>query len=262
MNTGKFNEVLKEILNNKNTKTTLIVFVGIIALYAVYNWRVNEATKLVQVPYASKELNSRNEITSDTVAYIEVPKSLLTKAKNVKTNGYEVVGKFVNYGYTIPKYSLFYDDALLTTSAKPESEFANIPSGYTVFSLDVDFDSTYGNSIYPGNYIDLYVKISDRSSSSDKIIFGRLIKGIKVMAVYDAEGNDVFESSSESRKPKYMWFAVPEDLYQLLMKATSDNVNADIMPIPRNSSYSAEERTPEIDSTYIQNYILAKSYNF
>jgi len=259
MNTGKFNDVLKEILGNKNTKTILVVFVGIIALYALYNWRVNEATKLVQVPYASKELNSRNEITSDAVSYIDVPKSLLSNAKNIKTNGYEVIGKYVNYGYTIPKYSFFYDDNILSTSSKPESEFSDIPNGYTVFSLEVDFDSTYGNSIYPGNYIDLYVKMTDKSTS-EKIIFGRLIKGIEVMAVYDSEGNDVFESSSEARKPKFMWFAVPEDLYQLLMKANS--IGATIMPIPRNSSYSAEERTPEIDSTYIQNYILAQSYNF
>lgn len=258
MNTKNIKEGITKILKNKNTATILIVFVGIIGLYVVYNWRVNQATQLVQIPYAKKELNSRNEITSDAVSYMSVPKSLLSNAKNIITSGYAVVGKYVNYGYTIPQYSLFYSESILSTSATPESEFSDLPEGYTVYSLEVDFDLTYGNSIYPGNYIDLFVKLND--NTTDKIIFGRLIKGIKVRAVYDSNGNDVFESTSEIRTPRYMFFAVPNDLYQLLK--TAEYINAKIMPIPRNASYSDEERTPEIDSTYIQNYILAKGYNF
>ena len=258
MDTKGIKENITKILKNKNTFTILIVFVGIIGLYIVYNWRVNEATQLVQVPYAKKELNSRNEIKTDSVSYMSVPKSLLSNAKNIITSGYAVIGKYVNYGYTIPQYSFFYTQSILSTSATPESEFANIPDGYTVFRLDVDFDSTYGNSIYPGNYIDLYVKLIQ--DNTDKIIFGRLIKGIEVMAVYDGNGDDVFESASETRTPRYMWFAVPNDLYQLLM--TAQYINAKIMPIPRNASYSEDARSPEIDSTYIQNYILAKGYNF
>ena len=258
MDTSKVKENITKILKNKNTFTILIVFAGIIALYAVYNWRINQATTLVQVPYAKKEINSRQEITSDSVSYMQVPKSVLNNASNIVSSGYGVIGKFVNYGCTIPQYSLFYQENILSESATPESEFKDLPDNYTVYQLEVDFDSTYGNSIYPGNYIDLYVKMTDRNS--DKIIFGRLIKGIKVMAVYDGEGLDVFESTSEARNPKYMWFAVPNDLYELLRKAIYSN--ATIMPIPRNASYSEEERTPEIDSEKLQNYILARKYNF
>ena len=258
MDTAKLKENITKVLKNKNTFTILIVFAGIIALYAVYNWRINQATTLVQVPYAKKAINSRQEITSDMVAYMQVPKSVLSNASNIVSSGFQIIGKYVNYGCTIPQYSLFYQETILTESATPESEFKDLPDDYTVYQLEVDFDSTYGNSIYPGNYIDLYIKTKE--SNTDKVIFGRLIKGIKVMAVYDGEGQDVFESTSEARQPKYMWFAVPNDLYELLKKATY--IGADIMPIPRNSSYSSEERTPEIDSTYIQNYILAKAVNF
>ena len=250
MDTSKLKENVTKILRNKNTFTILIVF--------AYNWRINQATTLVQIPYAKKEINSRQEITSDAVGYMQVPKSVINNTKNLKSSSAGVVNKFVNYGCTIPQYSLFYDSCILSESAKPESEFKDLAKDYTVYQLEVDFDSTYGNSIYPGNYIDLYVKTVDKSS--DKIIFGRLIKGIKVMAVYDGSGQDVFESTSEARTPKYMWFAVPNDLYELLRKAEFANVI--IMPIPRNASYSTEERTPEIDSTYIQNFILEKSVNF
>ena len=59
MDSAKIKENLTKILKNKNTLTILIVFAGIIGLYVVYNWRVNQATSLVQIPYAKKEINSK-----------------------------------------------------------------------------------------------------------------------------------------------------------------------------------------------------------
>ena len=39
----------------------------------------------------------------------------------------------------------------------PDAAFANIEDGYTIFSLEVDKESTYANSIRAGDYIDLYM---------------------------------------------------------------------------------------------------------
>ena len=47
MDTENIKQNITKILKNKNTFTILIVFVGIIALYMVYNWRINEATSLM-----------------------------------------------------------------------------------------------------------------------------------------------------------------------------------------------------------------------
>ena len=258
MGNSNLKENITKILKNKNTLTVLIVFAGIIGLYAVYNWKVKQATQLVPIPYAKSEMNSRNKIDTEKISTVSVPQSLVSNAKNLIKSARELDGKFVNYGYTIPANSFFYSQSILQESSKPESEFANIPNGYTVFQLDVDFNTTYGNSIYPGNYIDLYVAIKQKET--DKLLFGRLIKGIQVMAVYDADGNNVFESSSEVRRPKSLWFAVPNDLFKLLK--TAGYVEAKLIPIPRNASYSSEQRPPEIDSTFIQDYILAKGVNF
>lgn len=257
MDTGKLKETITNILRNKNTLTILLVFAGIIGLYVVYNWRVNDAISTIQIPYAKKEISSRTKIDEEMIGLTPVPKSLLSSANNLITNALQVRDKYVNNGYTIPQYSLFYQEDILTSTGSPESQFSSLPDNYTVFQLEVDFDGTYGNSIYPGNYIDLYVKLK---TDDDKILFGRLIKGIKVLSVVSSEGNNVFDSVSEIAKPKYMQFGVPNDLFDLLRKAQI--INATIMPIPRNASYSQEERNAEIDSVYIQNYILARAINF
>ena len=258
MGNSNLKENITKILKNKNTLTVLIVFAGIIGLYAVYNYKVKQATQLVPIPYAKKELNSRNKIEAESIATVSVPKSLVSNAKNLIKSSRDLEGKYVNYGYTIPANSFFYSQSILQESSKPESEFANIPDGFTVFQLDVDFDSTYGNSIYPGNYIDLYVAIKQKETN--QILFGRLIKGIQVMAVYDGSGNNVFESASEARKPSKLWFSVTNDYFKLLK--TAEYIGAKLIPIPRNASYSAEQRPPEIDSETIENYILAKGMNF
>ena len=139
----------------------------------------------------------------------------------------------------------------------PDSAFADIQDGYTVYSLSVNLHTTYGNSIYPDNYIDLYVKAID---PENKVIFGKLIESIKVLAVKDSEGRHVFESATESRMPSELLFAVPNDMYSLLMKAgyvTSGNIS--IIPVPRNASYSANPGDTQVSSDYIKEFILNQS---
>ena len=250
----KIKEELKKVLSNKNTLTIIIVIIGIIGLYAIYNYRVNQAVTTIRVPYAKKELTSRSQITADAIGYTELPKRI-AKSLGIITSSANITSNYVKYGETLPANSFFYKDYIVSFEEATTNEFSNIPDGYTAYNLAVDINSTYGNSIYTGNYVDLFVKAT---SSTNKVIFGRLIQGIKVLAVLDSSGNDVFESSTEERTPAQMWFAVPDELYTLLKK-TEYIGGISVMPIPRNASYSSTDRDATIDSQYIQNFILSKS---
>ena len=73
---GNVKEELKKIISNKNTLTILIVLAGIVVLYAIYNNRVNQAVTMIRVPYASKEITSRMQITNDMIGYTEIPKKI------------------------------------------------------------------------------------------------------------------------------------------------------------------------------------------
>lgn len=250
----KVKQEIKKVLSNKNTLTIIIVILGIIGLYAIYNYRVNQAVTTIRVPYAKKELTSRSQITADAIGYTELPKRI-AKSLGIVTSSANITSNYVKYGETIPANSFFYKDYIVSFEEATTNEFSNIPDGYTAYNLAVDINSTYGNSIYTGNYVDLFVKAT---SSTNKVIFGRLIQGIKVLAVLDSSGNDVFESSSDTRTPAQMWFAVPDELYTLLKK-TEYIGGINVMPIPRNASYSSTDRDATIDSQYIQNFILSKS---
>jgi hypothetical protein len=254
---GNILTTIKRFLSNKNTVTIIGVIAGILVLYIGYNYRVKQATTPVTVPYAKQEISSRTLITSDMIGYMEVSSSVVKSSSNLITNASDLIDHYVAYGTTIPANSMFYKSQVLTSDELPDSAFANIPDGYTIYSLSVNLHTTYGNSIYPGNYIDLYFKGVD---DTGKVMFGKFIESIEVLGVKDSSGNPVFETTVETRTPAELLFAVPDDMYLLLMKAgyiTGSSI--EIVPVPRNASYSANPGETFVSSDTIKDFILSKS---
>ena len=248
---------IKKFLGNKNTVTILCVISGILVLYIGYSWRVNNALSPTSIPYAKTTLTSRHVITTDDIGYMEVSSEVLSKSANMIRNSNQLIGKEVMYGTTIPQNSFFYNETVVSPETQPDSATADIPAGYTLFNLSVDLHTTYGNSIFPGNYIDLWFKGID---DQNKLIYTTLIRSIKVLDVRDSEGQSVFETSVEKRIPSDLLFAVPDDMYSLLRKAqylTSNSV--EIIPVPRNKDYTANPGETEVASDYVRDFILSKT---
>ncbi len=247
---------LKRFLGNKNTVTILGVILGVVVLYIGYNWRVGEELKLETIPCAKQNIEAATLITKDMLTTVKVSKDILKSSPNLIKNSNQLINKYVTPGTSIVKNGLFYTDQIVAKEDLPNSSFENIPDGYTIFSLKVDLQSTYGNSIYPGDYIDLYFKAVD---STNKIIFGEFIKSIEVLDVKDSQGRHVF-TLSETRTPSSLLFAVPTEYYLLLMKAgyiTSSQVS--IIPVPRNKTYTETPGATEISSEDIKAFIESKS---
>lgn len=254
---GNVGVALKRFLSNKNTVTIIGIILGVVVLYLGYDWRVKQAITPVKVPVAREEIPSRTLITEDMIEFVDLPKNLVNSTDNLLTNINLIVDRYARYGTTIPKNSLFYKEAIMTEEEQPDSAFANIPDDSTIYSLGVDLHRTYGNSIFPGNYIDLYFSGID---DSGQIIFGKFIESIEVLAVKDNQGNHVFSSTVENRIPSELLFAVRNDMYDLLMKAKYISGRAiDIIPVPRNAAYTAEPGDTSVSSEYIRDFILSKS---
>lgn len=246
---------VKRFLSNKNTVTILCVLAGILVLYIGYNWRVKSATEPIRIPYAKTALASRHKITRDDIGYMEVSGTVVSKMSNVIRNQNELIDKEVTYGNTIQQNAFFFKGDVEEASSNKgtSSLLSNISDGYTLVYLDVDLHSTFGNAIYPGNYIDLWFEGKDENG---RYIYGKFIQSIKVLDVTDSDGNSVFETGSESRTPAQLLFAVPDDLKSLLEKA---KLVGKLIPVPRNKSYSQNPGATEVASSYLENYIIAKS---
>lgn len=245
---------IKRFFKNKNTVTIIAVVLSLALIYFAYNARIKKATEPQSVPYALKKLEPRTKITADMVGTRKVPGSVITA--NVITNQNNIVGYYVSNKVEIPADSLFYKGTLLTWDELPSSLYEDIPDGNTIVYLPVNMDKTYGNSIFEGNYIDLYYSGNDIDG---KILVGKFIESIKVLAVTDSSFNNIFEKSGTLDTPAYLIFSVPEDMHLLLRKALY--LSGEIFPVPRNAEYSDNPKPTRISSSYIEKLILDQTIN-
>jgi len=248
---------LKQILSNKNTVTILGVILIVIVLYIFYNWRLNEAVSPIRIPYAIQTIGPRTEITSDMIGYLDITKSALKGdvLTNVNT---QILGMYTNVNYTIPFGSLFYANALVEKRQLPDAFLIDIEEGHIAYNFDVSMKSTYGNSMYPGNYVDIYFKGVD---DTGLVMVGKLVENVKILAVKDSAGHAVFENTTEERSPSQIIFSVTENIHLLLRKAEYIK-GVEIILVPTNASLDLDEgenAVITITSEAAKQYIESKS---
>ena len=247
---------LKSILSNRNTVTFIGIILIALVLYAFYKWNVNNLTSPVRIPYANQTINPRTKITSDMISYVDMPSAAIKG--NVVTNVNDIVNKYTNVNTLIPAGSLIYKSQIVRQEELPDSFLIDIEDGYVPYNFDVDIKSTYGNSIYPGNYVDVYFK----GIQDGKLMVGRLLENVKVLAVKDSGGRHVFEYSDSERTPSQIIFAVTPEIHLLLRKAEYIN-GVKIILVPNNTSLKLEDSEEEVAITVksetIKNYIEERS---
>ena len=254
---------LKGFLTNKNTVTIVLVVIGIFVLWFGYNYRINQKTNPTSVPYARVNIPQRTLITSDMVGTVDVPMAMIKG--NVITDTKQIINKYTNADTAIPEGSLFYTRAVVEKSDLRDSIIYDYPAdqGYTLVNLSVTTDTTYGNKMYPGNYIDIYIKAVNKidennmtSETKDKIMVGKLIKNVKILATLDSNGDDVFEDLDNVKTPSQLIFAVPEEYHILLRKSMYlRTYEVTIIPVPTNESLKEEPGEVSISNEKLKNFI-------
>ena len=248
-----------KIFKNKQVVTIISLILCFGILVFAYKYRVDKAINAVSVPIATRTLHARELIDENCFETRKVAQSMLTK--NVITNTRDLVGdekspaKYVNYNTFIPEGSMFYKSAVTTWDKMPDSIWADIKEGNTVIYLPVNNNTTYGNSIYPGDKIDLYYQYT---GSGSKKFIGPLINGITVLAVKDSDGEHIFKKTADQRNAALLVFSVDDAKFLFLKRAMSISGGL-IVPVPRNAEYSAKEGEETMGSDYIANFIKLNS---
>ena len=246
---------LNKILKSKNTVTILGVVICFVILYVGYSIRINQKTASVEVYYANQTIQPKTLITADMVSKTQVPASFI-KGDYYK-NYEDIVGKYSNYNTMIANGSIFYTDLLIEESSLPDSALLKVEDGDKLVSYRVDTETTYGNSLMPGNLVDIYVKLLNNEG---KVVYGKLMEQVEILAVKDDEGRNVFESTEEVLVPAFLYFGLPENKYLLFsalgyIKEEFSDPSIEIVFVPNTMKY--EDKTAvQVTSTYLYNYIL------
>ncbi len=243
---------LQKFFKNKNTVTIIGVVAIILILFFGYRYQIKkQVSPVTGIPVAAQTIQPRTKITADMLEYIDVAPIVLQKGE-VITNKNLIIGKYSNYNTIIPKGSMFYNATVINEEELPDSAFIEVADGEVPYNFPVTMDSTYGNSIYPGNYIDIYMKAEGKDG---KLMVGKLLENVKVLAVKDSAGRHVFENSEESRTPAYLIFGVKPEINILLRKASyMGNYSVVLFPVPHGATVD-EDGTTTVTSETLKNFI-------
>lgn len=237
-------------------KTVVTIIAGIICVAILafsYTNRVNKKIRAIEVPVAAVDIPAREQITKDKIKRVKVASDAITR--NVYTREEDIENKYVNFNTKIPKGSLFYTNAVVDWSVMPDAAWSDISDNNTVVSLPVNNRTTYGNSIYPGDRIDIYYKTSDNGL----LVIGKLIEGIRVLAVKDSQGYHINQKSASQKDAVALIFSVPEEQHLLIRKAIYLDGATSLIPVPRNITYSSQEGETTISSDYLVGLINNRS---
>lgn len=249
---GGLINTFKKFFTNKTTVTIVGIVAGLGVLVGFYLYRVNQSVSPTRIPVAKRTLTATSEITKDDIEYVKVSSSFLNKAEII-TNVNDLINHYVSTGTSIAKGGMFYQTQVVEKKEIPNSIFEEIPDGYTIYQLKVDNDSTYANSIFPDDIIDLWLK----TESNGFLVYGRFISNIKVLAVRDANGQNVFDVAS-GRTPAWLLFAVKTNMYRYLKMAEYIS-GMTITPVPYNNYYTSSVGSTEYSSEDLIKMIEAES---
>lgn len=270
---NSFGDSLKRFLSNKNTVTILGVLVAIAVLYFGYNWRINQQVEQVTVLVAKQNIQPRTKITKDMVETVSIARVMYNKMMGNYSGGVSVLrntneltsftdGAYSNVNSLIPAGTpLIRNVNIVNRSKIPSSVLLKIDKGQVPYAFSINFKDTYGNAIMDGMFVNIYMKAID---DTGKTMIGKLLQDVKVLAVLDSSGRDVFENTDENRTPATLIFSVDEDLHLLLRKANYlSRYSVELIPVPVTESVSDEDYkgSVEITSSYLREFIESRTIN-
>lgn len=251
---NNFLNSLKRFFKNKNTVTILGVIVVLVLLYWGYSSQIKTAVNPVTIPVAAETIPARTQITASMITNVQI--SSIAVTDNVYRSANAVVGKYTNVNTIVPQGSMFFKEAVVDNGNFKDSIFDDLKENEIPYLFSVNMQTTYGNSIYPAKDIDIYMKALDENG---KVIVGKLIEDVTVLAVRDTNGRDVFEDTTETRVPAYLVFALSDEIHILMRKAeyiTSNSI--ELFPVPHGGSYTAVGET-KVSTEYLKDFINSKS---
>lgn len=253
---NNFMITLKRFFRNKNTVTIIGVIAIILVLFFGYRIQIKRMVNPVtNIPVASQTIQPRTKITSDMLEYVDIAPVVLQS--NVIRSSVNIIGKYSNYNTVIPKGSLFYSGVVVSEKDLPDAAFVEVAAGEVPYYMAVTLADTFGNSIYPGNYIDIYMKAINENG---QLMVGKLVENVKVLAVKDSAGRNVFENSEETRVPSSLIFGIKPEINILLLKAKYMNqFSAQIFPVPHGANYPVQDGTTEVSSQTLRDFINANT---
>lgn len=186
----------------------IVVLIGVLIVINYFSYQNSKETRnLVAVPYAKKTINSLEKIENDMLGLIEIDSSLIDDRIYMEKE--EIINNYVKFNSSIPQGSFIYKESIISLEQRVDKATLELKNNQVVYPISVNVLKSSGKSIVPNQVVDLYgtIKVDKETYFSDK-----LVENIRVLAVKDRLGNNVFDKDLEKRTPALILLAIDEQL--------------------------------------------------
>lgn len=231
-------------------KKVLISCSGIILLAAVnaflFQIMLDRSLDLVSVYISSMPILPRTEITEEMITTITVPSAYLNE--NTVLNKDEIIGKWTDLQGLIPMGSMFYKSMLYDMKELPDMPSLMLKDGQAVYSMTTDLVKCAGNSLVPGQKIDIYCMVEIQRNHP---IVDLLISNVRILSLKDRNGEDL-ESEKSRNVPYVITLALEKTQIPILTTALSVG---EINLYASSSSYQNAEESCLNETSAVLEYI-------
>lgn len=265
----------------KQTKRKIIaasLSLGVVGSMYTYNaYAVKTAVKPTEVVLVKQEIGPHTEITEEMLLEKELPGDAIPP--NAFTKKEQVVGKYTTEGFGISPNSFLFENNVKSKHELPDAAILSLEKGEVAFPLLVDLETSSGNAIVPGTFVDLYFLNVDEEQGelmtdpqSKSVLFGGLFPQVRVTSVKDGDTNDAFREETDANgdtqevksAARLYTLAVTPAQLQYLNRAKKLGT---IMPVATDNSEKLDSKVSNAsfnqisDQTVILKFIEDKSKN-
>lgn len=250
-------------MEKKRLLVSIAVSLGVVgALFVGNQLNIQAQVQPTAVPVAAVDIPPHTEITQDMIKVMELPAKGIPPQAIRSVN--DVVGKWTQVDYGVPKNSLFYQGKVVTQEELLDAERLKLKDGERLYTITVDIEKSAAGNIIPGVLVDVWY--IGKTGDENKQLAGRLYQDVLVVGAKNRRAEDIVSNNvsnnneeQEQQRDKYptiVQLAVTDDMIPYLDLARS---TGEIKLIPKSGAIVTVENRPEI-SRYAQDRFDVKAY--
>jgi Flp pilus assembly protein CpaB len=248
-------------MEKKRLLVSILVSLGVVgALFIGNQINIQKQVQPTPVPVAAVDIPPHTEITQDMVKIMELPaKAIPPEAMRTMQ---DVVGKWTQVDFGVPKNSLFYQGKVVTQEELLDAERLKLKDGERLYTLTVDVEKSAAGNIIPGVLVDVWYL---GKGNDNKQLAGRLFQDVLVVGAKNRKAESIVttnastgeEQQKTEKYPTIVQLAVTDEMIPYLDLARS---MGQIKLIPKSGAIVTVEDDSRPETQPVHDRFDVKAY--
>lgn len=199
--------------HKKMIQGLLVAGAVLVCVGFLFDVAVKKSVDYIEIPVAAAMISPRTKISESHIRMERVPSALVSD--NVHISIDDILDLWVKYSVTLAPGSFFYHEYVEEAENVGDLPQLMLEHGQGVASLAVDLLTSAGNTLLPGQYVDIVFTSKDKRKP---IISDVIFRSVRVLAVKDRNGLDMSDPKSQ-KIPAVALFALNQQDIPLFLHA-------------------------------------------